>query len=148
MPLNELDPVWWNRFVSMITPMVEINGKEMRETCEPAIPTYYLRYEDLVLNPQPVLMELFCFMLEVPDIKGTVIEQRVIDYCAKGTDTGAVYKLKVNPASNLSRNAHMFTPEQIEMFKENCRDYLYYYGYVDHPDNDTAFFNYSDGGRV
>ena len=74
MPLNEIDPVWWNRFVSMITPIVEINVKEMREKCEPAIPTYYLRYEDLVLNPQPVLMELFAFLLEVPDIKGTVVE--------------------------------------------------------------------------
>ena len=46
----------------------------------------------------------------------------------------------------------MYTPEQIDMFKENCREYLYYYGYVDHPehseDQDTAFFNYSDGGRV
>ena len=118
---------------------------------EPAVPTYYLRYEDLVINPQPVLMELFCFMLEVPSIEGTVVERRVIDYCAKGNDAAAVYKMKAQPTRNLSRNAFMYTPEQIEWMKEASRDYLYYFGYVDHPtkaDPDTTFFKYSDGGRV
>ena len=74
MPLNELDPAWWKKFVGMLTSMVGINVSDMRSVCEPALPTYYLRYEDLVLNPQPILMELFSFMLEVPDIKGTVVE--------------------------------------------------------------------------
>lgn len=78
-------------------------------------------------------MELFCFMLEVPSIEGTVLEKRVMDYCAKGHDAAAVYKMKAQPIRNLSRNAFMYTEEQINCMKEVCRDYLYYFGYVDHP---------------
>ena len=63
----------------------------MRAELEPALPTYYVRYEDLVLNPQPVLMELFRFLLEVPSIEGTVVEKRILDYCAKGSESAAAY---------------------------------------------------------
>ena len=113
------------------------------------LPTYYVRYEDLVLNPKPVLVELFCFMLEVPSIEGTVCEKRILDYCAKGSDAAAVYKMKAQPVQNLSRNVGMYTPEQLEYLKEECREYLYYFGYVDHPtqaDPDTTFLKYD--GKV
>ena len=60
----------------------------------PAIPTYYVRYEDLCVNPEPVLTEVFCFLLEVPTIEGTVVEKRIADYCAKGAAAASIYKLK------------------------------------------------------
>ena len=44
----------------------------MRESVK--IPTFYLRYEDLVLDPEPVLIDLFCFLLDVASISGTVVE--------------------------------------------------------------------------
>ena len=43
--------------------------------------TYYVRYEDLLINPIPVLEELFCFLLEVQTLQGTVIEQRIMQVC-------------------------------------------------------------------
>ena len=43
------------------------------------IPTYLLRYEDLVLDPEPHLIELFQFLLEVPSIEGTLVEKRIKD---------------------------------------------------------------------
>ena len=92
----------------------------MIEQCEPAVPTYYLRYEDLVLNPEPVLRELFRFLLEVPSIDGTVIEKRIVDYCEKGNSSAAVYKLKFDPKSNLSRHFSVYSPEQIEFIKTEC----------------------------
>ena len=151
VPLNQVDPEWWDRYVKELSGVVNTNCTRMIAECEPAVPTYYVRYEDLVLNPNPVLMELFCFMLEVPSIDGTVVEKRIIDYCAKGSDAAAVYKLKAQPTRNLSRNAGMYTNEQLEYMKEHAREFLYYYGYVDHPtqaDPDTTFFKYADGGRV
>ena len=48
---------------------------------------YYLRYEDLILNPEPALTELFCYLLEVPTITGTVIEKRIRDHCAKDSSS-------------------------------------------------------------
>ena len=61
------------------------------------MPTYWVRYEDLVLNPQPVLIELFKFMFEVDSLEGTVVEKRILDYCAKGHTAATVYKLKAQP---------------------------------------------------
>ena len=71
-----------------------MNCTSMIEEVEPAIPTYYVRYEDMVLNPLPVLMELFCFLLDVESIDGTVAEKRIIEYCEKGNEAASVYKLK------------------------------------------------------
>ena len=72
----------------------------MQSELAPAIPIYYIRYEDLVLNPRPVLMELFAYMLDVPSIEGTVVEQRINDYCEKGAAAASVYKLKSQEVTN------------------------------------------------
>lgn len=116
------------------------------EQLETRIPVYYLRYEDLVLNPEPVLRELFCFMFGVASIEGTVLEKRLADYVARGSTSATVYKLKADPRQNLSRNAHCFTDAQLEAFKEKTRGCLYYYNYSDHPeglaDASTTFFKY------
>lgn len=113
VPLNEADPEWWDKFVKSLTKMCNDNMLAMKEQLEPAIPTMYIRYEDMVLNPEPILIELFCFLLNVPSIEGTVVEKRIKDYCAKGSSAASVYKLKADPRNNLSRNAGMFTDEQI-----------------------------------
>ena len=89
----------------------------------------------MVLNPEPVLLELFAFLFAVDSIEGTVIEKRIRDYVAKGSKT-QTYKLKADPKSNLSRNRHMYTDEQIAEMKEDCREFLYYFGYASHPDED------------
>ena len=77
----------------------------------PAIPTYYIRYEDLVLNPKPVLLEMFCFLLEVPSVSGTLVEKRVADYCAQGNTSASVYKLKATGTRNLNRNLALYTDD-------------------------------------
>ena len=41
-----------------------------------------MRYEDLRLNPEPVLMEVFRFLLDVESLEGTVVEKRIQDICA------------------------------------------------------------------
>jgi hypothetical protein len=40
-------------------------------------PTFILSFEDLRLNPAPVLKEMFAFMLDVESIAGTVMEARI-----------------------------------------------------------------------
>jgi len=83
----------------------------MNKSVVPAIPTYYIRYEDLVINPEPVLLEMFCFLLEVPSVAGTVVEKRVIDYCAQGNTSATTYKLKAPGTRNLNRNVALYTDE-------------------------------------
>ena len=148
VPPCEVDPIWWNAFVVNMAKCVNDCVAEMNKQLVPAIPTYYVRYEDLCLDPKPVLTELFCFLLEVPSIEGTVVELRIADYCAKGSSAASVYTVKDQAARslNLSRNAHMYTEVQLEMIKDVARDYLYFFNYADNPnggaDANTTFFTY------
>jgi hypothetical protein len=107
---------------------------EMNNHVVPTIPTYYVRYEDLILQPLPTLTELFCFLLEVPSIAGTIVETRIQDYCDGGSNrTATVYRLKTADITNLSRNADMYTSKQLEMLKLTMREFLYYFKYTDDP---------------
>ena len=72
------------------------------------IPTYIFRYEDLVLDPEPVLHECFRFLLDVHSLEGTVIEARIKAISNKGFETKSVYSLKCNQQV-LNKNAHMYT---------------------------------------
>ena len=51
VPLNEVDPEYWDRFVEEVATIMNKTHKTMQEQLSPAIPVYYLRYEDLILNP-------------------------------------------------------------------------------------------------
>ena len=48
------------------------------------IPTFILRYEDLVEDPEPVLMNVFRFLLDAPSIEGTIVEKRIQDISEQG----------------------------------------------------------------
>lgn len=73
VPLCEADPDWWKRFIKASSISINDCTRCMRLHVQPVIPTYFIRYEDLVLNPEPVLTELFAFMLAVDTIEGTVV---------------------------------------------------------------------------
>lgn len=62
-------------------------------------PTFFIRYEDLKLNPLPTLKDLLAFMLDVETIEGTVIEARLKQVCSTDYSTKARYKLKSNSPS-------------------------------------------------
>ena len=78
------------------------------------IPTYFMRYEDLKINPKPVLDGLFCFLLDVPSIKGTAVETRINELTKSGFEGKTAYKLK-NTSLNLSRSNHMYTQAQLDL---------------------------------
>jgi hypothetical protein len=41
------------------------------------IPTHYVRYEELLTDPYPVLVEIFKFILNLDDLTGTIVEKRI-----------------------------------------------------------------------
>ena len=53
-----------------------------------------MRYEDLVLDPEKVLRDLFCFLLEKQSIEGTVVEDRIKTVVKAGHSKSIVYGLK------------------------------------------------------
>ena len=48
----------------------------MRTNCK-ELPTLYVRYEDLILDPLPTMMDIMKFTLDVTSLEGTVCEQMV-----------------------------------------------------------------------
>ena len=56
---------------------MKLNHEILVNAIATKIPTYFMRYEDLKMNPKPVLEGLFCFLLDVESIKGTVVERRI-----------------------------------------------------------------------
>ena len=92
------------------------------------IPTYWMRYEDLKMNPRPALESLFCFLLDVPSIAGTVVEKRIAEVTQAGFKAQTAYKLK-STSENLSRSRHMFTEEQINVLKTELADFIRFWRY-------------------
>ena len=104
------------------------------------IPTFVIRFEDLKADPIPVVKDLFKFLLDTPSIEGTVLEKRIEEKCGLKSKPEAIYKLK--PKSGNNQNAHMYSEQQIATLKKQLKDFLYYFGYTNHPteENDTSFF--------
>ena len=57
-------------------------------------PTFFLTYEELIVNPVPLIEDLFKFMFGVDNIKGTFLEQRIFEVVGKGHQVNQVYTLK------------------------------------------------------
>ena len=105
-----------------------------------------MRYEDLLIDPIRVLTELFKFMLDVPNIEGTILESQIAKHGSQKSSTKAIYGLKSNN-TELCRSKHMYTEEQIKHIKTELKDYLHFYGYAkdpSDPDQKTGFFSYDD----
>ena len=87
-----------------------------------------MRYEDLKINPRPALEGLFCFLLDVPSIAGTVVERRISEVTASGFEAKSAYKLK-DTTNNLSRANHMYTEEQMNTIKTELDGFIKFWRY-------------------
>ena len=74
------------------------------------IPTYFIRFEDMIIEPVPVLLECMKFILDVKSIEGTIVEQRVIEKCGEANRPEPTYKLK-DVDSKLCKHKEAYTDE-------------------------------------
>lgn len=49
----------------------------VKDALERAVPTLFVRFEDLVMDPEPELRSLMKFLLGVDDLTGTNAERRI-----------------------------------------------------------------------
>lgn len=111
------------------------------------LPVLFVRFEDLVANPEPQLREIMMFLNNMTDLTGTNAERRVKEVIAKGKDATVVYNLKENTRSAAPSNHKRYTKEQLAFIQEEMKDILYYFGYAKNEsdtDQFTAFFEYAD----
>lgn len=81
---------------------------------DPDIPTYIVRYEDLLSKPESTLTGLFEFLLNKRDLSGTLIEELIKKHTKKGTKK-EVYKPRVG---KINANKVKYTEEQISQMKK------------------------------
>ena len=93
------------------------------------IPTYFIRYEDLVLDPEPALTELFCFLFDVKTLHGTVLEKRIKDVARRGNEDKAIYALK-DTTYDLNKNKHMYNESLLKEVGDILKVYNLYFGYA------------------
>ena len=116
----------------------------MRDAKFRNVPMLFIRFEDLVMNPEPELYNMMSFLLGVRDLSGTNAERRIKEVLAMDQRATQTYSLKDSTKRN-NGNAHRYTPEQLAWVGENLKEWLYFFGYAkvpQDPDNNTGFFEY------
>ena len=122
-----------------------------RDVLPSIIPTFFVRFEDLITRQAETLIDVFRFLLNAPSIEGTVIEHRIKEMASKGKDgQPTVYALKKpQDKKNLMKNGKAYSAAQMKVIKENLRQELLFLGYTNSPNpadekHETEFFHYDD----
>jgi hypothetical protein len=69
---------WWdNFFASDVKMWMEWHDYWMEKVKTSSIPIYFFRFEDLLVQPEPVLKDMFKFILAEKELDDTIIEKRI-----------------------------------------------------------------------
>lgn len=82
-------------------------------------------------------------MLDLESLEGTNILKRIKEVIKKGEEAALMYKLKPTTLK-FNSNKIAYTASQLEYIKETNRDFLFRFGYVEHPQSQTGFYKYDD----
>ena len=141
--LHEKFPEWWNEFAVQCATNIQFNHDYIVNNLAKQVPTYILRYEDLVSDPEPVLFDLFKFLLDVESIEGTVIENRIKQVSMQGFQSKAVYTLK-EAGKMVDKNIDMFPPDLVRQLNEILQNYNIFYRYF----SDNTKLSYTTWGAI
>ena len=82
----------------------------MKDSRHRDVPMLFIRFEDLVMNPEPELYNLMRFLLGIRDLTGTNAERRIREVLAMDAKATQTYNLKASTKRN-NANAHRYTAE-------------------------------------
>lgn len=139
-------PEWWNNWINHQSQgMNKWFDFQIGDAHDNKVPVFVVRYEDLVKSPREELLNMMKFLLNIDEIEGTVAEKRVDEVLAKGASATQTYKLKATTGV-ANANANLYSEEQIKMVRDNLAEWLYFFGYAKHPEqeNPTGFFEFDE----
>ena len=121
---------------------------QILQTLSKKIPTFIVRYEDLVISPEKSLRDLCCFLFGITanEIKGTVLEKNI-----KGVSELSYREKKIYPLKDdrlVDKHRDMYSMPLIEDIKLLMKEYNIFYGYTTLGKSiidQTSFFNYQEG---
>jgi len=75
-------------------------------------PTFFMSYEQLILDPTPAIKKLFCFLLDIKSVEGTLVEHMIEKVTNSGNkdEKKQAYKLKAT-TGRLCARKNMYTAE-------------------------------------
>ena len=92
-------PEFWDKFAIATATNIARSHEFMAANID-KIPTLFVRYEDLVLNPEKTLQEIFRFMLDADSLENTILEKRIKDIASNEFVDHPVYKLGKRSRAN------------------------------------------------
>ena len=121
-------PEFWEQWVTGMVAACKANHESVLSEISSQIPTFYLRYEDLKADPEPVLIDMFCFLLDVDSLEGTMCLRKIKEIAASGFSNKTAYVLK-STSTSLCRNRHMYSAQQHDMIREQLADMIKFWEY-------------------
>ena len=82
--LNEDFAEWWAEFAKESAIKIQFNHDYIVNNLSKSIPTFILRYEDLLSDPETTLTDCFRFLLDAPSIEDTIVEKRIKEIVGQG----------------------------------------------------------------
>lgn len=134
---------WWIKDICEI--YARWFGVYLEDARKKNVPILFIRFEDLLLDPEPSLYKMMQFLIGKKDLTGTNGERRVKEVIAKGAKaTQNVYRLK---STTLKFNSQVknYNDEQLALVQDRLGDVIHTFGYAKsskEPENPTGFFDY------
>ena len=91
---NTVHPEFWEQWIDETSQQMASHHDLMAGSVAKKIPTFIIRYEDLLFETISTLTELFCFLLDVDSLEGTVVLERIREAAKESNHMELVYKLK------------------------------------------------------
>lgn len=101
---DELYPNWWDWWVHDIVGYIHDWMKQMMDDAKyRKVPTLFVRFEDLINNPEPEIKSMMRFLLNESDLTGMNAERRIQEVLSMGQGATLTYNLK---ATTKMKNAN------------------------------------------
>ena len=116
----------------------------MKDAKKRECPMLFVRFEDLVMDPAPVLRQMMAFILNLKDITGTNAERRLNEVLAMGSSATVTYSLK-DSTRKCNQNITRYSEEQLNWVKSEFKEMLHFFGYAkipQDPTNVTGFYDF------
>ena len=135
---------FWEKFIkSNVAHFKQYHETIIREAKAKKAPVYFIRYEDLVVDPKSVIENVFAFFLNIESVEGTCIQKRIHEILNLGHEASVSYKPKT---IGLHKNRFRFNDELIKYIQEELKDFIYYFGYnkLTDKEHQFAFYKYDE----
>ena len=129
---------WHNLVKQEVTCWRDFHNFWISQAREGGIPVYFFRFEDIIKDAKPVLMDVFQFSLDGRPVERTKVEAK-IDFLMRKKAEGAIKTQLYKPrdASSGNKNLHRFTEEQLAWIKSDLAQLL---DFFDYNKGESAFF--------